>query len=63
MVGGKSKATDAVISLASGDPTQENHIIRLPFTARIYKTLVQGGHYNTKEQRIEGKSLCLKSDK
>jgi pumilio homology domain family member 6 len=55
--GDKSKAVDAVISLASGDPSDKNHIVKLPFTARVYKTLVQGGHYNAKEKRIEGKSL------
>ena len=52
--GDKSKALDTVVSLASGDPSQENHIIKLPFTARVYKTLVQGGHYNAKEGKVEG---------
>ena len=52
--GDKSKALDTVVSLASADPSQENHIIKLPFTARVYKTLVQGGHYNAKEGKVEG---------
>lgn len=50
----KSKAVDAVVALGSGDPSEEKHIIRVPFTARIYKTLVQGGHYNPKEKNVEG---------
>jgi pumilio homology domain family member 6 len=50
----KSKAVDAVVSLGSGDPLDEKHIIKVPFTARIYKTLVQGGHYNPKEKTVEG---------
>lgn len=52
--GDKSKAINAVMTLASGDPSQEGHIIKLPFTARVYKTLVQGGHYNSKEKKIDG---------
>lgn len=51
--GDKSKAISAVITLASGDPSQESHIIKLPYTSRVYKTLVQGGHYNSKEKKIE----------
>ena len=53
-LGDKSIAKEAVISLASGDPSQNGHIIKLPFTARVYKTLVQGGHYNVKEKKIDG---------
>jgi len=51
--GDKSAALDAVADLVGGDPSQEDHIIKLSFTARIYKTLVQGGHYNPKEKKIE----------
>ena len=50
----KPKAVDAVVFLASGDPSDEKHILQNPFTARIYKTLVQGGHYNPKKKKIEG---------
>jgi pumilio homology domain family member 6 len=50
----KPKAVDAVVALASGDPSDEKHILQTPFTARIYKTLVQGGHYNPKEKKVEG---------
>jgi hypothetical protein len=56
-LGDKLKALDAIVSLASEDPSMENHIIKLPFTTRVYKTLVQGGHYNVQEQRVEGKYL------
>lgn len=52
----KTKAVDAVVSLTSGNPVEENHIIKLPFTARVYKTLVQGGHYNAKEGKVECKT-------
>ena len=45
-----------VISLASEDPSAEDHIIRLPFTARVYKTLVQGGHFNSKAGTVEGRA-------
>jgi len=51
--GDKSKAINALITLASGDPSQKDHIVKLPFTARVYKTLIQGGHYNAKEKKIE----------
>jgi pumilio homology domain family member 6 len=44
-----------VIALAGGNPSDESHIIKLPFTARVYKTLVQGGHYNAKEKKVEGR--------
>ena len=55
--GDKSKAVDAIVSLASEKASTGSHIIKLPFTARVYKTLVQGGHYNVKEQKIDGKHL------
>jgi pumilio homology domain family member 6 len=54
--GDKSDLVDKVISLASGDPTADDHIIKLPFTARIYKTLVQGGHFNSKTGIVEGRT-------
>jgi len=52
--GDKSTAIEAVISLASGDPSRETHISQLSFIARVYKTLVQGGHYNAKEHSLRG---------
>jgi pumilio homology domain family member 6 len=54
ILGDKSKALEAVAQIAAEDPSQENHILRLPFAARVYKTLVQGGHYNSKENKLEG---------
>jgi len=51
----KSRVVDEVVFLASGDPSDEKHILQTPFTARIYKTLVQGGRYNPKKMRIEGR--------
>lgn len=53
----KVKALDAIAALAGGNPSDEKHIIKLPFTARVYKTLVQGGHYNAKERKVEGDFL------
>jgi hypothetical protein len=50
----KTNAMNALTKLALGDPSHKNHIINLPFTGRVYKTLVQGGHYSTREKRIEG---------
>ena len=57
--GDKSKAVDAVIALAAGDPSDGNHIINLSYTARVYKTLVQGGHYNAKEKKLEGEIVVV----
>jgi pumilio family protein 6 len=54
-IGDKSNLIDKVISLASGDPTTDDHIIKLPFTARVYKILVQGGHFNSKAGIVEGR--------
>ena len=51
--GDKTAALNAVAKLAEGDPTQEGHIIKISFTARVYKTLVQGGHYNPQLKKIE----------
>jgi len=53
--GDKSKAVNAIVALAAGDPSDAGHIINLSYTARVYKTLVQGGHYNAKEKKLEGK--------
>ena len=44
----------AITDLAARHPSNKDHIIKLPFTARVYKTLVQGGHYNPVEKKIEG---------
>ena len=54
MVGDKKGTIGALIKLASGNPSEENHIIRLCFTGRVYKTFVQGGHYNAKEKTVDG---------
>ena len=53
-LGPKSKLVETVVSLVSGDPAEEGHILKLPFTARVYKTLAQGGHFNAKVGRVEG---------
>jgi pumilio homology domain family member 6 len=57
--GDKTKAVNAVVGLAAGDTSSENHIIQLSFTARVYKTLVQGGPFNAKGQKVEGMTLSL----
>jgi pumilio homology domain family member 6 len=51
--GDKSTALNAIADLTEGDPSQDNHIIKLPFTARVYKILVQGGHYNPQKKKVE----------
>jgi pumilio homology domain family member 6 len=58
-IGNKSDVIDKIISLASGDPTEDDHILKLPFTARVYKTLVQGGHFNAKAGFVEGTTHTL----
>jgi pumilio family protein 6 len=55
-IGNKSDLVDKVISLALGDPTEDSHVMKLPFTARVYKTLVQGGHFNAKAGTVEGRT-------
>jgi pumilio homology domain family member 6 len=52
--GDKLEAIQAVADLAARHPSNANHIIKLPFTGRIFKTLVQGGHYNNKEKKVDG---------
>jgi pumilio homology domain family member 6 len=60
--GNKVEAIQAVADLAARHPSNSNHIIKLPFTARIFKTLVQGGHYNTKEKKVDGISNQFLTD-
>jgi pumilio homology domain family member 6 len=55
-IGDKNAAANALAGLASGDPTEKEHVLSHPFAARIFKTLVQGGHYNLKEKRVVGLS-------
>jgi pumilio family protein 6 len=54
ITGKKVGAMQAITDLAARHPSNKDHIIKLPFTARVYKTLVQGGHYNPVEKKIEG---------
>lgn len=44
--------------LALEDLTTDGHI-KLPFTARVYKALVQGGHFNSKAGIVEGRIPSL----
>lgn len=60
--GHKSAALDAISKLADGDASQEDHIMRLPFTARVYKTLVQGGHYSPQLKKVEVVEPALNFD-
>ena len=55
--GKKIDAVKAVTDLAARHPSNKDHIIKLPFTARVYKTLVQGGHYNPAEKKVEGSPI------
>lgn len=58
--GKKDGAIQAVVDLAARHPSNANHIIKLSFTARIFKTLVQGGHYNVKEKKVDGMSVSVR---
>ncbi|CAE6355347.1 unnamed protein product [Rhizoctonia solani] len=63
--GDKSKALDALLAPVSNpysppdpesdlsDPTITTHILNLSHASRIYKTLVQGGHFNQQTKKIE----------
>jgi len=52
----------AVADLAAKHPSNPDHIIKLSYTARVYKTLVQGGHYNPAEKKVEGPPLPFSPD-
>ena len=43
----------AVASLAAGDPTEDGHIATTAAGGRMLKTLVAGGHYNSKLKKVE----------
>ncbi|KAH7323362.1 armadillo-type protein [Rhizoctonia solani] len=63
--GDKSKALDALLAPISNpytapepefdlsDPTITTHILNLSHASRLYKTLVQGGHFNQQSKQIE----------
>jgi len=51
--GDKSAAMNAVASLAAGDPTEDGHIATTAAGGRMLKTLVAGGHYNSKLKKVE----------
>lgn len=64
-VGDKKEALEAVAATAAGDPNQEpeesedslapprQHPARDPFAARMYKTLVSGGHYDKASGKVK----------
>lgn len=64
-VGDKTEALNAVAATAEGDPNQEPeenpdslapprpHPARDPFAARMYKTLVSGGHYDKASGKVK----------
>jgi pumilio family protein 6 len=51
--GEKSAALNAVAALAAGNPNSESHLAATAPGGRMLKTLVAGGHYNSKEKRVE----------
>ncbi|TID21265.1 ARM repeat-containing protein [Venturia nashicola] len=51
-LGDKSAALDAVAILASGDPSEEGHISSSAAGSRMLKTLIAGGQFSPKEQKI-----------
>lgn len=50
--GDNSTAFDAVANLASGDPTTEGHFSQSASAGRMFKTLVQGGHYDATTKQV-----------
>ncbi|KAK0450376.1 armadillo-type protein [Desarmillaria tabescens] len=56
-VGDKSKAVDALLKTAAAPYPSTDlanpHVIDLPHTSRMYKTLLQGGHYNRASNAVE----------
>ncbi|CAE6502591.1 unnamed protein product [Rhizoctonia solani] len=71
--GDKSKALDALLAPISNaytapgpesdltDPTTATHILNLSHASRLYKTLVQGGHFNQQNKQIERSEQAPKS--
>ena len=59
-LGDKSSALQALALTAAGDPKTPDdgaapHIVNTAAVGRMYKTLVTGGHYSSKENRVIGR--------
>jgi pumilio homology domain family member 6 len=50
--GPKDDAIDAVLRLAAGDASTEEHIAQNPSVARMFKALIQGGHFDSKSKAV-----------
>ncbi|KAL7273201.1 Pumilio y domain member 6 [Rhizina undulata] len=51
--GDKTEALARIAELAGGDPGEKEHVVATAFGGRMLKTLVAGGHYNSKEKKVE----------
>ncbi|OLL26691.1 Pumilio y domain family member 6, partial [Neolecta irregularis DAH-3] len=48
-----SSILNSLAELASGDPAESQHVVHLSYACRLYKTLVQGGHFNSEGKGFE----------
>lgn len=51
--GDKSRAVEAVASAFAGSPDNEEHLIKLPFSSRTLRTLIQDGQFNMKTKKVD----------
>lgn len=49
----RTAAAEAVVMAFAGSPEEESHLIHEPVSQRTLRTLIQEGHYNGKEKKIE----------
>jgi pumilio family protein 6 len=49
----RSAAAEAVVMAFTGSPENEDHLIHEPVSQRTLRTLIQEGHYNGREKKVE----------
>ncbi|KAA8905778.1 hypothetical protein TRICI_005235 [Trichomonascus ciferrii] len=49
----RTAAAEAVVLAFTGSPGEEDHLIHEPVNQRTLRTLIQEGHYNGKEKKVE----------
>lgn len=49
----KSSVTKSLLNVLASPSTPDPHLIDLPPTSRLYKALLQGGHYNHTTSAVE----------
>ncbi|ODV95299.1 hypothetical protein PACTADRAFT_50043 [Pachysolen tannophilus NRRL Y-2460] len=56
----REKALNTIIESFNGKALSEDHLINKPFSARLLRTLIQGGRWNAKEKTVvKVKDSCL----